>query len=78
MKQKLPPKRLGPQYDLDAAARVAYESFVKGIGRKVGEVVSDTSGVHRIGSWNDFKTFQKERWRRLAANVIRAATKNPA
>ena len=61
-------------YDIGAAAQVAYESFVRELGLKIGQKVSDTSGVHRIGSWDQLKTFQKSRWRTLAQNVIDAAT----
>ena len=63
-----------PKYDMDAAARKAYESFVRELGLKIGQKVSDTSGVHSIGDWTQLKTFQKERWRRVAQDVIDAAT----
>ena len=63
-----------PVYDMDAAARVAYEAFIRQLGMKVGEKVSDASGVHRIPSWDDHKTFVKARWRTVAQAVIDAAT----
>jgi hypothetical protein len=63
-----------PTYDMDAAARVAYEAFIRQLGLKVGEKVSDASGVHRIPAWSDHKTFVKARWRTVAQAVIDAAT----
>lgn len=63
-----------PQYNMDAAARVAYESFIKQLGMKIGEKVSDASGVHRIPSWDQHKSFVKARWRAVAQAVIDAAT----
>ena len=61
-------------YNMDAAARVAYESFVKQLGVKIGEKISDASGVHRIPSWDQHKSFVKARWRAVAQAVIDAAT----
>jgi hypothetical protein len=74
----VPGALLSPKYDYDAAAQVAYESFVRGIGRKPGEKVSDTSGVHRIPKWADHKSFVKERWVTLAKAVVAAALGKPA
>ena len=62
------------KWDLDAAARVAYESFVRGIGMKTGQKVSDASGVHRISTWENLTTFRRARWRTLAQKVLDAAT----
>lgn len=70
----VPGALMHPAYDMDAAARVAYESFVRGLGLKIGEKVSDASGVHRIPAWGDHKTFVKNRWRAVAQAVIDAAT----
>lgn len=63
-----------PTYDMDTAARVAYETFIKQLGMKIGQKVSDASGVHRIPSWGQHKTFVKARWRAVAQAVIDAAT----
>jgi hypothetical protein len=65
-------------YNMDAAARVAYENFVRLLGLKIGEKVSDASGVHRIPSWGQHKSFIKARWRTLAQAVIDAAVGKPA
>lgn len=65
-------------YNMDAAARVAYESFIRQLGMKIGQKVSDASGVHRIPSWEQHKSFVKERWRAVAQAVIDAATGKPA
>jgi hypothetical protein len=67
-----------PSYNMDAAARVAYESFIKNLGMKIGQKVSDASGLHRIPSWDQHKSFVKARWRAVAQAVIDAATKKPA
>lgn len=67
-----------PSYDMDAAARVAYESFIRQLGMKIGQKVSDVSGLHRIPSWDQHKSFVKARWRAVAQAVIDAATKKPA
>ena len=61
------------RWDLDAAARVAYESFIHGIGMKIGQKVSDDAGVHRISTWDDLTMFRRARWRTIAQNVIDAA-----
>ncbi len=67
------------RYRIDAAAQVAYESFVKAIDHKIGDVVSDASGVHKIGPYEEFTSIGKERWRTLVRKVIAAATgKKPA
>jgi hypothetical protein len=63
---------------MDAAARVAYESFIRQLGMKIGQRVSDVSGVHRIPSWDQHKSFVKARWRAIAQAVIDAATKKLA
>ena len=63
-----------PKYYLDAAARQAYESFIRLNAWKIGQKISDASGVHRIPSWEQHKTFVKERWKNLAQDVIDAAT----
>jgi hypothetical protein len=63
-----------PAYNMEAAARAAYESFVQMLGLKISEKVSDASGVHRIPSWDNHKTFVKARWRTVAQAVIDAAT----
>jgi hypothetical protein len=62
------------RWDLDAAARVAYESFVHGIGMKIGQQVSDEDGVHRISSWSNLTSFRRARWKVVAQKVIDAAT----
>ena len=67
-----------PAYNMDAAARVAYESFIRQLGMKIGQKVSDASGLHRIPSWDQHKSFVKARWRAVAQAVIDAATKKPA
>ena len=67
-----------PEYNMDAAARVAYESFIRQLGMKIGQKVSDASGVHRIPSWDQHKSFVKARWRVVAQAVIDAATGKPA
>ena len=67
-----------PSYNMDAAARVAYESFIRQLGMKIGQKVSDASGLHRIPSWDQHKSFVKARWRAVAQAVIDAATKKPA
>ena len=67
-----------PIYDMDAAARVAYESFIRQLGMKIGQKVSDASGLHRIPSWDQHKSFVKARWRAVAQAVIDAATGKPA
>ena len=67
-----------PRYNMDAAARVAYESFIKNLGMKIGQKVSDASGLHRIPSWDQHKSFVKARWRAVAQAVIDAATGKPA
>lgn len=58
--------------------RVAYESFILQNGWKVGQKISDASGVHRIPSWDQHTTFVKDRWHVVAQAVIDAATKKPA
>ena len=65
-------------YNMDAAARIAYESFVRQLGMKIGQKVSDASGVHRIPPWEQHKSFVKARWRAVAQAVIDAATGKPA
>ena len=65
-------------YNMDAAARVAYESFIRQLGFKIGQKVSDASGLHRIPSWDQHKSFVKARWRAVAQAVIDAATGKPA
>ena len=65
-------------YNMDAAARVAYETFVRLLGMKPGQKVSDASGLHRIPSWDQHKSFVKARWRVIAQAVIDAATKKLA
>jgi hypothetical protein len=72
------PRAQARDYDMDAAARVAYESFIKNLGMKIGQKVSDASGLHRIPSWDQHKSFVKARWRAVAQAVIDAATKKPA
>lgn len=67
-----------PPYNMDAAARIAYESFVRQLGMKIGQKVSDASGVHRIPPWEQHKSFVKARWRAVAQAVIDAATGKPA
>ena len=62
------------KWNLDAAARVAYEGFIHGIGMKIGQLVSDEKGVHRISTWDNLTTFRRARWRTLAQKVIDAAT----
>ena len=62
------------KWDLDAAARVAYESFLHGAGLKVGQKISDETGVHRISSWANLTSFRRARWRTVAQKVIDAAT----
>ena len=61
------------KWNLDAAARVAYEGFIHGIGMKIGQLVSDEKGVHRISTWDNLTTFRRARWRTLAQKVIDAA-----
>jgi hypothetical protein len=65
-------------YNMDAAARAAYESFIKQNGWKIGQRISDASGIHRIPSWDQHKSFVKARWRTVAQAVIDAATGKPA
>ena len=65
-------------YNFDAAARVAYIAFVRGAGFKIGQKVSDASGVHRIPAWDDHKTFVKERWLTIAKAVVAAALGDPS
>lgn len=65
-------------YNMDAAARVAYESFIRQLSMKIGQRISDASGVHRIPSWDQHKSFVKARWRAVAQAVIDAATEKPA
>lgn len=62
------------RWDLDAAARVAYESFLHGAGLKVGQIVSDEDGVHRLSSWSNLTYYRRLRWRAIARKVIDAAT----
>ena len=62
------------KWNLDAAARVAYEGFIHGIGMTIGQLVSDEKGVHRISTWDNLTTFRRARWRTLAQKVIDAAT----
>ncbi len=61
-----------PSFNLDAAARVAYESVVRQLGLKIGQKVSDASGVHRIPSWEQHKSFVKDRWCKVAQDVLNA------
>lgn len=61
------------EYNMDAAARAAYESFIRQNGWKIGEKISDASGVHRIPSWDQHKSFVKAKWRVVAQDVIDAA-----
>ena len=70
--------RRWPLYNMDAAARIAYESFIRQLGFKIGQWVSDPSGRHRIPRWSQHKSFVKERWRAVAQAVIDAATGKPA
>ena len=61
------------KWDLEAAGRVAYEGFIHGIDMKIGQLVSDEKGVHRISTWDNLTTFRRARWRTLAQKVIDAA-----
>ena len=58
--------------------RVAYESFILQNAWKIGQKISDASGVHRIPSWDQHTTFVKDRWHAVAQAVIDAATGKPA
>ena len=51
-----------PKYYLDAQTRQAYESFIRLNAWKIGQKISDASGVHRIPKWSDHKSSDKERW----------------
>ncbi len=62
------------KWDLDAAARVAYEGFIHGLDMKIGQIVSDEHGRHRISSWDNLTSFRRARWRIVAQKVIDAAT----
>ena len=61
------------KWELEAAGRVAYEGFIHGIDMKIGQLVSDEKGVHRISTWDNLTTFRRARWRTLAQKVIDAA-----
>ena len=62
------------KWDLEAAGRVAYEGFIHGLKMKIGQIVSDETGRHRIASWDNLTSFQRARWRIVAQKVIDAAT----
>lgn len=53
------------KWDLDAAARAAYESFVREAGYEKNALVPE---------WDKLKSFHHDRWRTVAQNVIDAAT----
>ena len=53
------------RWDLDAAARTAYESFVREAGYEKDA---------RIQDWDKLKVRHHARWRTIAQNVIDAAT----
>lgn len=61
----VPGALMRPEYNMGAAARVAYETFVREAG-----VDKDA----RVGTWDQLKTFHKARWRTVAQAVIDAAT----
>jgi len=66
------------KYNIDAAARVAYEGIIREHGCKVGKNEIPTGrGTTRIvilASWDELTSFRQENWREFAREVIGAAT----